>query len=105
MGDTALEFIVRLHGSRLHMRGCCNGTMWVDVEYPTPHVMLLRRGRKTFVRADSLAEGHVLHFKLMEADLLSIKVFGHACSLRVLRGELERRRKLLIERQRRGGPR
>ena len=58
------------------MRGCCNGSMRADVEFPAPHVMLLRRGWKTFARAHSLAAGHVLHFKLMEANLLSVKVFG-----------------------------
>ena len=52
--------------------------MRVDVEFPAPHVMLLRRGWKTFARAHSLAEGHILHFKLMNAYLLSINVFGHS---------------------------
>jgi hypothetical protein len=49
--------------------------MWVDTEFPTPHVMLLRRGWKMFTCAHGLGEGHILHFKLMEADLLSVKVF------------------------------
>ena len=53
--------------------------MRADLEFPpAPNVMLLRRGWKTFARAHSLAKGHVLHFKLMEADLLSIKVFGRS---------------------------
>jgi hypothetical protein len=66
-GDQPLEFIVKLRGPphsrlrlptpfarvmevehppglRLHMRGCCNGSMWADVEFLAPHVMLLRRG-------------------------------------------------------------
>ena len=59
----------------LHVRGCCNGVVWVNVEFPAPHVMLLRHGWKTFAHAHSLAEGHILHFKLLEANLLSIKVF------------------------------
>ena len=69
MGDVPLEFIVRLHepprsrlrlpgpfarvmqveqlhGLKLHMRGCSNGNMRVDVEFPAPHVMLLRHGWK-----------------------------------------------------------
>ena len=99
VGDTLLEFIVRLrepprsrlrlptpfarvmeveqpHGVKLHMRGCCNGNMQVDVEFPAPHVMLLCCGWKTFARAHSLLEGRILHFKLMENGLLSVKVFG-----------------------------
>ena len=52
--------------------------MQADVEFPTPHAMLLRHGWKTFARAHSLAEGHIVHCKLMEATLLSIKVFGRS---------------------------
>ena len=51
--------------------------MWVDVEFPAPHVMYLHRGWKTFARIHSLMEGLTLHFKLMEGSLLSIKAFGH----------------------------
>ena len=40
--------------------------------------MYLRRGWKTFARAHSLSEGHVLQFKLMENGLLSVKVFGRS---------------------------
>ena len=58
------------------MRGCGNGGMRVDVDFPAPHVMYLRRGWKTFARAHGLLEGHVLQFKLMENGLLSVKVFG-----------------------------
>ena len=61
---------------RLHMRGCGNGGMRVDVDFPAPHVMYLRRGWKTFARVHSLTAGLVLYFKLMEDGLLSIKVFG-----------------------------
>ena len=59
------------------MRGCGNCSMRVDVDFPAPHVMYLRRGWKTFVCAHSLSEVLVLHFKLMENGLLSVKVFGH----------------------------
>ena len=58
------------------MKGCCNGDMWVNRMFPAPHVMLLRRGWKTFARAHCLMKGHVLCFKLAESDLLSVKVFG-----------------------------
>ena len=61
---------------RLHMRGCRNGSMWVDVDFPAPHVMYLYRGWKMFARIHSLTAGLVLYFKLMEDGLLSIKVFG-----------------------------
>nr|XP_020195176.1 B3 domain-containing protein Os03g0212300-like [Aegilops tauschii subsp. strangulata] len=99
IGNQPLEFIVKLRGPpcsrlrlptpfsrvmeveqppglRLHMRGCSNGSMQADMEFPAPHVMLLRRGWKTFARAHSLAGGHVFHFKLMDATPLSVKVFG-----------------------------
>jgi hypothetical protein len=61
---------------RLHMRGCGNGGMRVDVDFPAPHVMYLCRGWKTFARVHSLTAGLVLYFKLMENGLLSVKVFG-----------------------------
>ena len=51
--------------------------MRVDIDFPAPHIMYVRRGWKTFARAHSLLEGLVLHFKLMENGLLSVKVFGH----------------------------
>ena len=61
---------------RLHMRGYGNGDTLVDVDFPAPHVMYLRRGWKTFARIHSLTEGLVPYFKLMENGLLSVKVFG-----------------------------
>ena len=60
------------------MKGCCNGDMWVNTRFPVSHVMLLRRGWKTFARTHCLMKGHVLLFKLVESDLFSIKVFGHS---------------------------
>ena len=61
---------------RLHMRGCGAGGTRVDIDFPAPHVMYLRRGWKTFARIHSLTVGPVLYFKLMEGGLLSVKVFG-----------------------------
>ncbi|KAM3273714.1 hypothetical protein ACQJBY_043109 [Aegilops geniculata] len=101
VGDQPREFIIRLykplcghlrlptpfswemelehpHVLRLHMRGCGNGDMWVDVDFPAPHVMYLRCSWKTFARAHGFLEGHVLQFKLMESGLLSVKIFGHS---------------------------
>ena len=40
--------------------------------------MLLRRGWKTFARTHNLMDGHVLHFKMMEADQLSVKIYGRS---------------------------
>ena len=40
--------------------------------------MYLCRGWKTFARAHSFLEEHVLQFKLMESGLLSVKIFGHS---------------------------
>ena len=60
------------------MKGCCNGDMWANTRFLIPHVMLLRPGWKTFTRAHCLMKGHVLHLKLLESDLLSIKVFGRS---------------------------
>ena len=57
------------------MRGCGNGGTRVDVDFPGPRVMYLRRGSKTFARIHSLTVGLVLYFKLMEDGLLSVKVF------------------------------
>nr|XP_020166720.1 B3 domain-containing protein Os03g0212300-like [Aegilops tauschii subsp. strangulata] len=99
VGDQPREFIIRLYNPlcghlrlpnpfaremeleqpralRLHMRGYGKGGMQVDVNFPAPHVMYLRRGWKTFARAHGFSEGHVLEFKLMESGLLSVKIFG-----------------------------
>ena len=45
---------------RLHMRGYRTGDTWVDVDFPAPHVMYLRRGWKTFARVHSLTAWLVL---------------------------------------------
>ncbi|KAM3227063.1 hypothetical protein ACQJBY_059168 [Aegilops geniculata] len=101
VGDQPREFVIRLykpvcghlrlptpfawemeleqpHALRLHMRGCGHGGMRVDVDFPAPHVMYLQRGWKTFDRAHSFSEGHILQSKLMENDLLAVKIFGHS---------------------------
>ncbi|KAE8768993.1 L-ascorbate oxidase-like protein [Hordeum vulgare] len=63
------------------MHGCCNGAMYAGIEYPTPHVMFLRCGRKTFACAHNFVEGHVLRFKLVEVDTLSVKIYKHSGAL------------------------
>ncbi|KAE8805623.1 L-ascorbate oxidase-like protein [Hordeum vulgare] len=60
------------------MHSCCNSAGYIDVEYPTTRVMFLRRGWNTFARANNFMEGHVLYLKLMEADMLSVKIYGHS---------------------------
>ncbi|KAE8795286.1 l-ascorbate oxidase-like protein [Hordeum vulgare] len=96
---TALEFVVKLRspphgclhlprpfakvmevdkpqGVWLRVHGCHNGVVYADVEYPTPRVMFLRHGWKTFARAHNIMVWHVLRFKLVEADMLSVKIYG-----------------------------
>ena len=58
------------------MRVCGIGGTRVRVDFPSPNVMYLRRGWKTFARIHRLTEGLTLHFKLMEGGLLTVKVFG-----------------------------
>ena len=60
----------------LRMRGCGISGTRVHVEFPAPGVMYLGRGWKSFARIHSLMEGFTVHCKLMEDDLLSVKVFG-----------------------------
>ncbi|KAE8820984.1 L-ascorbate oxidase-like protein [Hordeum vulgare] len=62
----------------LSMPGCCNGVVYADDEYPMPHVMLLRHGWKTFTRAHNFMAGHVLCFKLVEFEILPVKIYGHS---------------------------
>ncbi|KAE8767788.1 L-ascorbate oxidase-like protein [Hordeum vulgare] len=40
--------------------------------------MLFRRGWKTFARAHNFMAGHVLCFKLVEAHMLFVKIYGHS---------------------------
>ncbi|KAE8775495.1 l-ascorbate oxidase-like protein [Hordeum vulgare] len=63
----------------LWVYGCSHGAMQVHVEYPKRHAMLLGRGWKAFTRAHSLQDGHVLHFKLDEDDMLSVKFYWRSC--------------------------
>ncbi|KAE8801500.1 l-ascorbate oxidase-like protein [Hordeum vulgare] len=60
----------------LWAHGCCNGAMQVDMEYPESRVLLLGHGWKSFARAHNLMDWHFLCFKMIEADLLSIKKYG-----------------------------
>ncbi|KAE8789462.1 L-ascorbate oxidase-like protein [Hordeum vulgare] len=62
----------------LRAHGCSHGAMQAYVEYPKRHTMLLGRGWKAFARAHGLEDGHVLRFKMMEADMLSVKFYGRS---------------------------
>ncbi|KAE8786232.1 l-ascorbate oxidase-like protein [Hordeum vulgare] len=70
----------KLQGVWLHVHGCHHNTVYTDVEYPTPHIMLLRCRWKTFARAHNFMVGHVLRSKLVEVDMLSVKIYGHSGS-------------------------
>ncbi|KAE8818251.1 l-ascorbate oxidase-like protein [Hordeum vulgare] len=99
---TTLEFVVELHGvpwGHLHLPrpfarameaaktpvlslrayDFCHGVMQVHVEYPKRRSMLLGWGCKAFARAHSLDDGHILHFKLEEDNMLSVKFYGRSC--------------------------
>ncbi|KAE8766539.1 hypothetical protein D1007_62215 [Hordeum vulgare] len=58
----------------LQVHGCGNGTVPVTVEQPGPRLLFLRRGWKSFARARNLWDGHVLHFKMMVDNPLSVKI-------------------------------
>ncbi|KAE8806610.1 L-ascorbate oxidase-like protein [Hordeum vulgare] len=98
---TALEFVVELHDvprGHLHLPrpfarameaakpsvlwlrayGCSHGAMQVHVEYPKCRSMLLGRGWKAFARTHSFEDGHVLCFKLVEDNMLSVKFYGRS---------------------------
>ncbi|KAE8782604.1 l-ascorbate oxidase-like protein [Hordeum vulgare] len=68
----------KLQGVWLHVQGSCNGNVYAHIEYPMPRVIFLTRGWKTFARAHNFMAGHVLRFKLVEDDILSVKIYGHS---------------------------
>ncbi|KAE8805529.1 l-ascorbate oxidase-like protein [Hordeum vulgare] len=60
----------------LQAHDCGNGAVQVVVQYPEPRLLLLGRGWKNFTRAHNLWDGNILRFKMVAANLLSIKVYG-----------------------------
>ncbi|KAE8816605.1 l-ascorbate oxidase-like protein [Hordeum vulgare] len=60
----------------LRVHGCGNGAIPVAVEHPGPRLLFLGRGWKSFARAHNLWEGHILRFKMMSDNLLSVKLYG-----------------------------
>ncbi|KAE8795726.1 L-ascorbate oxidase-like protein [Hordeum vulgare] len=59
----------------LRAHDCSHGAMQACMEYPKRHSMLLWRGWKTFARAHSLEDGHILRFKLPDENMLSVKFY------------------------------
>ncbi|KAE8777875.1 40S ribosomal protein S5-1 [Hordeum vulgare] len=100
LDGTALEFVVELHGiprGHLHLprpfaramevakplscgcgRTAAPTALCKHVEYPKRRSMFLGRGWKAFARTHSLEDGHVLCFKLVEDNKLSVKFYGHS---------------------------
>ncbi|KAE8798310.1 l-ascorbate oxidase-like protein [Hordeum vulgare] len=60
----------------LRAHGCSHAAMQARVEYLKRHSMLVGRGWKSFARAHSLEDWHILHFKLAEVNMLSVKFYG-----------------------------
>ncbi|KAE8809431.1 l-ascorbate oxidase-like protein [Hordeum vulgare] len=60
----------------LRVHGCGNGAVPVVVKQPGPRLLFLDRGWKSFARAHNLWYGHVLRFKMMADNLLSVKIYG-----------------------------
>ncbi|KAE8820507.1 L-ascorbate oxidase-like protein [Hordeum vulgare] len=60
----------------LWVHGRANGAVPVTVEQPGPRLLFLGRGWKSFARAHNLWDGHVLCFKMMEDNPLSVKIYG-----------------------------
>ncbi|KAE8821110.1 l-ascorbate oxidase-like protein [Hordeum vulgare] len=60
----------------LRVHGCGNGAVSVVVEHPGARLLFLGRGWKSFARAHNLWDGHVLCFKMMADNLLSVKLYG-----------------------------
>ncbi|KAE8820519.1 l-ascorbate oxidase-like protein [Hordeum vulgare] len=58
------------------MHGCSNGAVPVVVELTGPRTLFLGRGWKRFARAHSLWDKHVLRFKKIADNMLSIKLYG-----------------------------
>ncbi|KAE8787254.1 L-ascorbate oxidase-like protein [Hordeum vulgare] len=61
---------------RLQVHGCGNGAVPVTMEQPGPRLMFLGRRWKSFACAHNLWDGHVLCFKMMVDNLISVKIYG-----------------------------
>ncbi|KAE8794179.1 L-ascorbate oxidase-like protein [Hordeum vulgare] len=60
----------------LRVHGCGNDAVPVTVEQPGPRLLFLGRGWKSFARAHNLWDRHILRFKMMADNLLSVKIYG-----------------------------
>ncbi|KAE8821803.1 l-ascorbate oxidase-like protein [Hordeum vulgare] len=57
------------------MHGCGNGAVLVVMERTGPQTLFLGHGWKSFARTHSLWDRHVLHFKKMAGNMLSVKLY------------------------------
>ncbi|KAE8809420.1 L-ascorbate oxidase-like protein [Hordeum vulgare] len=62
----------------LRVHGCGNYAVPVTVEQSVPRLLFLGRGWKSFAHAHNLWDGHVLRFKMMTDNLLSVKIYGRS---------------------------
>ncbi|KAE8776613.1 l-ascorbate oxidase-like protein [Hordeum vulgare] len=58
------------------MHGCGNGAMPVVAERTGPWTLFLDRGWKSFARSHNLWDRHVLRFKKVAQNTLSVKLYG-----------------------------
>ncbi|KAE8787557.1 l-ascorbate oxidase-like protein [Hordeum vulgare] len=58
------------------MHGCGNGAVPVVAERTRPQTLFLGRRWKSFAYAHSLWDWHVLRFKKMAGNMLSVKLYG-----------------------------
>ncbi|KAE8784228.1 l-ascorbate oxidase-like protein [Hordeum vulgare] len=65
---------------RMRAHGYCNVAVLVDVEYWDCRVMFLGCGWKSFAHVHNFIDANVLRFTMMEADLLSVKIYGRSDS-------------------------
>ncbi|KAE8772269.1 l-ascorbate oxidase-like protein [Hordeum vulgare] len=60
----------------LRVHGCGNSAVLVAVEQPGSRLQFHGRGWKSFARAHNIWDGHVLPFKMMADNLLSVMIYG-----------------------------
>ncbi|KAE8820028.1 l-ascorbate oxidase-like protein [Hordeum vulgare] len=61
---------------RLQVHGRGNDAVPVAMEQMGPRLVFLGRGWKNFARAHNLWDGHVLHFKMIADNVLSVNIYG-----------------------------
>ncbi|KAE8785257.1 l-ascorbate oxidase-like protein [Hordeum vulgare] len=69
----------------LRVHGHDNDAILVAVEQSGPRLLFLDRGWKSFARAHNLWDGHVLFFKMMADNLLSVNIYGSSSVIELVR--------------------